>query len=396
MQRFLLVMTVSAANTAMLVPRIELAGPVDLAAVAKLQLDTFDPLPPPAPSGNPLMALLGGGGRESASARAGRAERLAEELADRVAKGSDIYVARGRLGDLDDAILGAVDLSEQEMKSPFHAIAEGLYLSSMAVSIETRRNGLGRRLLEAAEQRAVARGAECVWLFVEADNEAAVSLYAKTGAYVRQPDTPRHAAFASALNLQQKEPLLYCKRMEQAAAHASPSHRRESAAARAPKPRMGLLDALPGFWQSDVPDGYARAAHILFLGTDSASEARADAVLEQVRSGTTTFAKAARQFSCCPTRDQEPAGDLGTFASLSSMSTVDEMRSFEGVMELPYEGQNTRDFDDAVSSEQTSLNEPFKVRSQWGFHLLLVRERCSGERAVIAPETPASSVALAA
>ena len=91
-----------------------------------------------------------------------------------------------------------------------------------------------------------------------------------------------------------------------------------------------------------------------------------------------------------PTRDQEPAGDLGTFASLSRMSNVDEMRSFDGVMELPYEGQNTRLFDDAVFS--APLNEPTKVASQWGYHLLLVTERGDGQRAVIAPETPTSSV----
>ena len=151
---------------------------------------------------------------------------------------------------------------------------------------------------------------------------------------------------------------------------------------------MGLWDALPGFWKSPVPDGYARASHILFLGTSEESEAKADAVLEKIRTGLLTFPQAARQFSCCPTRDQEPAGDLGTFASLSRMANVDEMRSFEGVMELPYEGQNTRDFDDAVFS--APLNTPTKVASQWGYHLLLVAERGSGERAVMAPETPLS------
>ena len=150
---------------------------------------------------------------------------------------------------------------------------------------------------------------------------------------------------------------------------------------------MGLFDSLPGFWKSAVPDGYARASHILFLGVDTETEAKADAVLERIRSGELSFANAARQFSCCPTRDQDPAGDLGTFSSLSSMATVDEMRSFDGVMELPYEGQNTRPFDDAVFSVQ--LNQPSKVASQWGYHLLLVTERGGGERAVIAPESPA-------
>ena len=159
-------------------------------------------------------------------------------------------------------------------------------------------------------------------------------------------------------------------------------------APRARASRMGLFDSLPGFWKSEVPDGYARASHILFLGTDEATEARADSALEGIRNGRYTFTQAARQFSSCPTRDQEPAGDLGTFASLSAMAKVDEMRSFDGVMELPYEGQNTRSFDDAVFS--APLGEPVKVRSQWGYHLVLVSERGGGERAVIAPESPAS------
>jgi len=163
---------------------------------------------------------------------------------------------------------------------------------------------------------------------------------------------------------------------------------RAAATPRARASRMGLFDSLPGFWKATVPDGYARASHILFLGDDEEAEQRADAVLERIRSGGLSFAQAAREFSYCPTRDQEPAGDLGTFASLSSMSSVDEMRSFDGVMELPYEGQNTRDFDDAVFS--VPLNQPTKVSSQWGYHLLLVTERGGGERAVIAPDAPAS------
>ena len=155
---------------------------------------------------------------------------------------------------------------------------------------------------------------------------------------------------------------------------------------RASPPRADWFSSLPGFWKSPVPEGYARASHILFLGLDESTESKADAVLARIRSGSVTFAKAAREYSCCPTRDQEPAGDLGTFASLSAMSKVDEMRSFDGVMELPYEGQNTRDFDDAIFS--APLGEPQKVKSGWGFHLILVTERGGGDRAVIAPETP--------
>ena len=155
---------------------------------------------------------------------------------------------------------------------------------------------------------------------------------------------------------------------------------------------MGLLDLLPGFSKRQVPDGYARASHILFLGTDAQNEARADAVLERLQAGALSFAQAARQYSSCPTRDQEPAGDLGTFATLSAMSKVDEMRSFDGVMELPYEGQNTRAFDDAVFS--APLGQPTKVATQWGYHVVLVTERGKGERAVIAPDVPTTNAAM--
>ena len=78
------------------------------------------------------------------------------------------------------------------------------------------------------------------------------------------------------------------------------------------QPRMGLFDSLPGFWKVACPPGYARASHCLFLGTDDAAKQKAAAVLERVQSGSLTLAAAARQFRCCPTRDQEPAGDLGT------------------------------------------------------------------------------------
>lgn len=168
---------------------------------------------------------------------------------------------------------------------------------------------------------------------------------------------------------------------------------------RCPPPRMGFFDdlfkdGLPGFSQMPIPDGYARASHILFLGADEATEKKADFVLDRIRSGMTTFPKAAREYSSCPTRDQEPAGDLGTFASLSAMSNVDEMRTFEGRMELPYEGQNTRAFDDAIFA--APIGEVQKVTSFWGVHLILVTERGAGDRAVIAPDKAVSFDAEAA
>ena len=93
------------AGTALVLPTISIATPAELSAVAELQLDTFDPAPPPAPpSNNPFASLLGGS-VESPAARAQRVERLTEELRERVAKGSDIYIARGKLGEADYAAI---------------------------------------------------------------------------------------------------------------------------------------------------------------------------------------------------------------------------------------------------------------------------------------------------
>ena len=120
-------------------------------------------------------------------------------------------------------------------------------------------------------------------------------------------------------------------------------------------------ELLPGFWKSKCPDGYARASHCLFLGTGDDEKQKAQVVLERIQKGLMSFTDAARQYSYCPTRDQDPAGDLGTFASLSSMSAVDELRSFEGKLELPYEGQNTRAFDEV--QEATTAAWPSSLTS---------------------------------
>lgn len=188
---------------------IRLAEPSDFAAVAQLQLDTFIPaedLPPPPP--NPFAAFLSGGA-PSASSRSGRAARLAVELEERVSRGADWLLVEQTDGD-GDVLLGTVELSDLEMKLPTHGIAEGLYLSSMAVIPDARRSGLGKQLLEAAEKRAAAREAECIWLHVERANDAALGLY-KGGGFKQQADTARHAAFTAALDLGQKEPLLLRK-----------------------------------------------------------------------------------------------------------------------------------------------------------------------------------------
>ena len=160
-----------------------------------------------------------------------------------------------------------------------------------------------------------------------------------------------------------------------------------SSPARRPAPRMDFLSNLPGFWQTKVPDGFVRASHILFLDESGEAETKADSALERIRAGKLSFGKAAISFSSCPTREQE--GFLGTFATLSSMESVDEMRTPFGTLTLPYEGKDTTIFDDAIFA--APLGEPQKVVSQWGTHLILVTERGSGPRAAVSPVASADA-----
>lgn len=180
----------------------------DLANVARILLDTFDPVPDePAKPSNMFGSLFGGGGGESSRER--RSERLAVELAERVAKGSDIHI----LEDADGTLLGSCDLSEQEMKSPFHPIAEGLYLSNLAVRAGWRRLGCARELLEAVDARAEERHAECIWMWVERSNVGMTTLATSCG-YYKCGSSPMYDAFRNALDLGQEEPVLWRKQVD--------------------------------------------------------------------------------------------------------------------------------------------------------------------------------------
>ncbi|KAL3917549.1 MAG: hypothetical protein SGPRY_006364 [Prymnesium sp.] len=119
--------------------------------------------------------------------------------------------------------------------------------------------------------------------------------------------------------------------------------------------------------ESFVPEGFAKAHHILFLAGEDA-ERKADVVRARIEAGDFTFFEAAKSFSACPTRDLQ--GDLGTFTSLSRLG--------EGTLRgdrLPYEGEDTKPFDDLVFAQDTSLHTIHKVHTQWGVHLVLVTAR---------------------
>ena len=199
------------------------AAEEELEAVARLQLDVFVPsLDPP-----PLLPMLTGiYEANQRSVRAGMRRRLCGDIATRITRGSDILVAavpaacvspllaEGAYAEADERLLGTVDISSQEVELPTHSLSSGLYISHMAVDPAFRRCGLGRRLLEAAEVAARARGAEGgIYLHVERQNAGARALYEQAG-FFRQPETAPFLSFTRALNVQHRDVLLYHKPLE--------------------------------------------------------------------------------------------------------------------------------------------------------------------------------------
>ena len=127
------------------------------------------------------------------------------------------------------------------------------------------------------------------------------------------------------------------------------------------------IDGIKADYQDDefVPDGYAKAAHILFLAEEDA-ERKATALKRRIEAGELTFGDAALLFSACPTRDLN--GSLGIFPSLSRLQ--------EGTLRgdrLPYDGKDTTSFDRLVF--EGSLNVIHQVNSHWGVHLVLIDRR---------------------
>ena len=106
-------------------------------------------------------------------------------------------------------VLGTIDLSVQEMQLPSHALADGMYVSHMAVAPKARRCGIARALLAAVLDLARQRGEQRLYLHVEPSNAAAVALY-ETEGYCLQADGAPYAAFTRALNLQDRA-VLYAK-----------------------------------------------------------------------------------------------------------------------------------------------------------------------------------------
>lgn len=139
--------------------------------------------------------------------------------------------------------------------------------------------------------------------------------------------------------------------------------------------RMGLFDGVQSavegvkaaYEEGDsLPEGFAKAYHILFLEEDDAQR-KADGLRARIEAGDISFYEAAVRFSACPTRDIH--GSLGCFSSLSNLGKVGPL----GV--LPYQGQDTTPFDSLVFSPTSALGVVHQVDTQWGVHLVLIEAR---------------------
>ena len=76
---------------------------------------------------------------------------------------------------------GAIALSEADGFILIRVVVDEAEILTIAVSSAARRQGLGRRLVEAGTERAAAQGAQRLFLEVAADNAAALALYQAAG-----------------------------------------------------------------------------------------------------------------------------------------------------------------------------------------------------------------------
>ncbi|HSG87670.1 MAG TPA: GNAT family N-acetyltransferase [Pseudomonadales bacterium] len=81
----------------------------------------------------------------------------------------------------EDEAAGVVGLALVRLQPEFMSGAPGAHLEAIAVAAIADGHGLGRRLLAAAEEAAMARGAGSMTLHVFANNERARSVYDRAG-----------------------------------------------------------------------------------------------------------------------------------------------------------------------------------------------------------------------
>ena len=133
-----------------------------------------------------------------------------------------------------------------------------------------------------------------------------------------------------------------------------------------------VVDGVKDAYQDDdfVPDGFVKASHILFLMAEGDAENKAAALKKHIDDGEIAFGEAALAFSNCPTRDLN--GQLGIFQSLSRL-TEGTLNDESG---MPYDGEDTYAFDALLFS--ADLGVVHQIKTQWGWHLVLISERGQG------------------
>jgi len=103
------------------------------------------------------------------------------------------------------ALLGSAECSFHEFfgtrlgrRRPRNSI---LYVTEVAVNPSARRRGIGTRLLQAVDVVATVRGAETLYLHVDAANRGAMALYERAGYRVASLDESVFMEFTTSLNL---------------------------------------------------------------------------------------------------------------------------------------------------------------------------------------------------
>lgn len=104
-----------------------------------------------------------------------------------------------------DVVLGSAECSFHEFfgtrlgqQRPQNSI---LYITEVAVHPAARRQGVGLKLLLAADQLANLRGVETLYLHVDVNNVAALALYEKAGYRKASCSDPIFSEFTRSLNL---------------------------------------------------------------------------------------------------------------------------------------------------------------------------------------------------
>ena len=204
---------------------IRAASEDELDNIAALQLSVFMP-PDDPPALLPIFGSLFAAGQRNARAELHR--RLVDDLRRRRDAGSQHFVALSdddgllaapdapyppewevaQYSERDLSFIGSVEISTREFKLPTHSLCDGVYISHMAVADGCRRRGIGKQLLRAAQAEIAQRGGfDGVWLHVEKTNDAAIRLYEQAG-FNRCAETPIHATFTRALDLEHRDPML--------------------------------------------------------------------------------------------------------------------------------------------------------------------------------------------